>query len=146
MVLGVHAQAVQKGRRVGLRFPAVHVREFGLQLRRSDAVLVGEVLLHVDRVLLLHDLEQARVPAHDRVENGVVVIAEMILLQEGQALARRDRHEALRRLELAREDLQERRLSGAVRADDAVAVSLGEFDVYVLEERLFTETQSDVIR
>ena len=49
------------------------------------------------------------------------------------------------RLEFAAKDTQESRLARAVRADDAVAVAGGKFEVYILEEKLTAEMKTEVV-
>ena len=131
--------------RVRLGFPAVHLGKFALQLRGADPVLVGEVLLRVDRVLLLHDLIEALISHDDRIEDLVRVVLEVILLQEGDPVPGRDRDAPGRGVQLPGKDLQERGLSGSVRADQAVAVPLGKLDVDIFKKRLFPDAVGNVV-
>lgn len=64
----------------------------------------------------------------------------MILLQEGEALAGSNCDLALAWFELTGQDLKERRLAGAVSADQAVAVPFGEFDIDIFEQGLLSHT------
>jgi hypothetical protein len=48
------------------------------------------------------------------------------------------------RLQIAAEDLHERRLAAAVRADQAIAVAVGELDGDVLEQRLGAELNRNI--
>ena len=64
---------------------------------------------------------------------GELIIFKMVLLQDGETLARCDDDVAVGRLELSGENLQKRRLSGAVRTDETIAVALGKFDVYIFK-------------
>ncbi len=57
----------------------------------------------------------------------------MILLQHGEPLAGSDDHVSFCGFQIAGENLQKGRFSGAVCTDEAIAVALGEFDVYILE-------------
>ena len=83
-------------------------------------------------------------PAHDhRVDDPVLLEGEVVLGEDGHALARADGDLALVGLELAREELQEGGLARAVRADDAVAIARGEFEVDVLEEEAFAEGERE---
>ncbi len=143
--LRLDTEAVQQRGGVGLRLPAVHVRKFRLELARADAVLLGEILLRIDRVLLLHNLIEPCISHDDRVQHRIFIVAEMGLLQEGDALAGRDRDFALRAVQLAGEDLQEGGLAGAVRADQTVAVPLGEFDIHILKEGFLADSKRYIV-
>ena len=55
-------QTVQQHFRIGFRSPAVQLRKFALQLCRLNAVLVCEVLLHIERILLFTDIIQSFMP------------------------------------------------------------------------------------
>ena len=83
---------------------------------------------------------------HDRAEHLILVKGIVILLQDREALARRDLDRAARRLELAREQLQERRFASAVRANDAIAVARRELQVDVLVEDALAELEAQVVR
>ncbi len=136
----IDTKAVQQCLCVGLRIPSVHLGKFGLQLAGLDAVLVGEVFLCIEGILLLHDLIQAGVAHDDGIQYSIGIVLEVILLQEGQTLARCDGHIAVRRLQLSGKDPQESGFSGAVGTDDAIAVSLGKFYAYVFKQGLFAHT------
>ena len=138
----VQTQTVEQLAGFGLGVPAAHLGELGFKLRRLVAVLLGERVLHVERVLLAHDSEQALVAAENGVENGFVVEREVVLLEYAHARLGRDGYRAGGRVEVARQDAQEGGLARAVRADNAVAVALREFQVYVLEQRLAAEVQT----
>ena len=62
-----------------------------------------------------------------RVEDRLALVGEVVLLEHRHAILRVERDVALRGLEVAGEDAQERGLARAVRADDAVAVARREF-------------------
>ena len=139
------AEAGKQLFRVCLGVPAVHLREFRLKLTCPDSVFVRKIFLRVQCLLLLRDVVKPLV-AHDHgVKHRELVIFEMVLLQEGKTLSRRDRDIAGGRLQLAGKNLQKRRLSRAVRADYAVALTLGEFDIDMFKKRLFPDTKRDVI-
>ncbi len=101
----VDAQTIQHLRRVGFRLPAVHLGELTLKLAGTDAVLVREILLGIDRILFLHDLVQTGISHDHDIHDRVLVILEVILLQHGKALPRSDRDISLCRLKLSRQDL-----------------------------------------
>ena len=69
----------------------------------------------------------------------------MVLLQDGETLARRDHDVTLGRLEIAGEDLQEGGLSGAVCTDKTITVAFRKFNVYVLKEGLFSYAVGHVV-
>ncbi len=129
----VYPQAVEQHGGIGLRLPAVHLRELRLQVTDPDAVLIGEILLGIDGILLLHDLIQAGVAHDDRVHDGIIVVFEVVLLQHGEALPGGDDDGSAGGLQVAGENPQEGGFPCAVGADDAVAVALRKFDVHILE-------------
>ena len=77
-----NAEAVQKDRRLRLDFVAVHLGKIRLKFGGTDAVLFAELRLGVDRVPLGHHLVELLVPHDDRVEDGLLVVGELILLQD----------------------------------------------------------------
>ncbi len=145
VIFRADAEAQKQALRVGLGFPAVHFREFGLELGCPDAVLVGEILLHVEGILLLADVVETAVAHDDGVEDFVVVVFEMVLLEEGNALARRHRDGAGGGFKLSVENLQECGLAGSVRSDESVAVAFGEFDVDIRKQGLLAHPVSDIV-
>ena len=75
----------------------------------------------------------------DCVEDREVVKLEVVLFENAHALARTLSHSAVCRAELAAEHTHQRRLAGAVGADDAIAVAGREFQVYILKQYSFTK-------
>ena len=132
--------------RVALGVPAVQLGEFALQLAGAFAVRIGKLFLGVEFILFLHDLIQALMPHDDRLKHFVLVEFKVVLTQNCHAFAGGDDHFARGRLQLAGQHLEERRFAGSVRANDAVAVSGGEFDVDVLEERLAAVRKRNILR
>ena len=123
---------------------AVELRELALELGGVQAFGLAHRRLRVEPVALLIHLPQALV-AHDHgMDHGELLERELILTQLTDARVRRDRDVAVRRLELAAQDLQERRLARAVRADQAVTMAVAELDGHVLEQRFLTELDGDV--
>ena len=139
------AKALDQAGDVALSLPAAHLGEFRLQLAGPDAVGVGEVLLLVQGVLLLHDVVEVLVAQDDGIQHGVGVVLEVVLLQNAHAVVLGDHHLAGGGLQIPGEDAQKGGLAGAVGADDAVAVAGDELEVHVLEERLAGEVQGDVV-
>ena len=74
------AKTLNEPGHVGFGLPAVHFGKFGLQLAGLHAVLVGEVLFFIEGVLLLHHVIEALVAHHHRIQHGVGVILEVVLL------------------------------------------------------------------
>ena len=132
--LRIDAKSREQRLRVGFRLPAVHLRELALELGSPYAVLVGKVFFGVNGVLLFHHLIEPGVPEDDRVEDLVVVVFEVILLKERDAVAGRHGDRSVRRLQLSRQNLQEGGLAGAICADEAVAVSFREFDIDIFKQ------------
>ena len=100
-----HAKSIEQLCRLRLCVPAVELGELCFELRGAHAVLIGEVGLLVERVLLVHDLYETCVPHDDRAQHLDLIVGIVILLQNSEAFARRDIHDAARRLDVAREEL-----------------------------------------
>ena len=93
-----------------------------------------KLALGVDRFPFGHDLVEPFMPHDDGVEDRFLVKGELVLAQDRHPLPGADGDVALIRLELAGEDLEKGRFSGAVGADEPIAVSRGELDVDVFED------------
>ena len=143
--LGRDTESVEEHRRVGFCLPAVHLGKFGLELARLDAVLVGEILLGIDGILLLHDLIEPCVAHDDGIHDGVAVVFEVILLEDGETLPRCDGDIALGGIEISGEDLEKSGLAGTVGTDEAIAVAFGELDVDIFEQGLFAHTVGYIV-
>ena len=111
---------------------------------RADAVLeldeargVGRVAraLGDERVLLGERARDDLVAGHRDVEDHVLVAHEAILPEHADARALGDDDRALGGGLVAGDDLEERRLAGAVGADEAVARPANELERHALEER-----------
>ena len=139
------AQACEQHFRIGLGVPAVQIRELALQFGGANAVRLGEVLFLIERFLLRHDVIKPFVAHDDGLKHLVFIELKVVLLEHGHALAGGDGDIAGRRLQLAREQLEECRLARAVGADDAIAVTGCKLDVDVLEKRLPAIAQGDVL-
>lgn len=145
MLLFGDAEAIQQARGLGLCVPAVELGELRLELRSAHAILFREIRLRVERVLLVHDLHEALVAHDDRAQDLVVIVGVVILLQDSEALARRDLDCAACRLNVACQQFEEGGLAGTVRADDAVAVARRELEVDVLVEDALAKLEADII-
>ena len=141
----IDAKSGQQGLGVALGVPAVHLGKIRLEHGGALAVRVGEVGLGIERVLLLHHLVQMGVALHDGIEDELVVIFVLILLEEGETLARIHGHGAVRRLQLAGENFEEGGLAGAVGTDDAVALARQEFDVDIFKQGLLADPVGYVV-
>ena len=83
-------------------------------------------------------------PHDDGIEDGLLVKGELVLPKDRHALPRAHDDLALVCLDLAGQDLEKGGFSGAVGADQAIAVAGGELDVDVLEEDPFPVGKGDV--
>ena len=105
MIFVGNVQLVQKRLCIRFRFPAVELRKFRLELGSEDAVFRREIFLRIERVFLVHDLDEALMPEHDGAHDGLIVKGVLVLHQYGHALVFVQRHLALVRLDLARQHL-----------------------------------------
>ena len=99
------SQTLDKLGSVRLCFPAVKLCEFRFQFGSAGAVLLGEILLGIERVLFLHDVVKTLVSENYGVLYGVVVKRIVILAQNGHTQLRRLGNTALCRLEVSAEHL-----------------------------------------
>ena len=79
--------------------------EFGFELCCSDTVFIGEVLFSVDGFLFLHDVIEALIAHDDRIHDGISVVLEVVLLQNGKSLTGCEHDVSVRGFEFTREDL-----------------------------------------
>ena len=99
------SQSLYKLGSIGFRLPAVELSEFRLQLGSAGAVLLGEILLGIECVFLLHDVVKALVAENNGVLHGVVIERVVILSQHGHTQLSRLGYAALGRFEVAAEHL-----------------------------------------
>src|SRR5215467_4158566 len=99
--------------------------------------------LGVEDFALLQRVPQTAIAHNDGVDDAVFVEGKLILAQNAEFLGAR--HGALGGIDLAREDLHESGLTGAVGAGDGVAPSGEKGGGDVLEEDSRTEAHSDVV-
>ena len=139
------SQTLDQAGDIGFGLPATHLGKLGFQLTGLDTVLVGEVLLLIEGILLLHHVVEVLVAHDDSVQHGVGVVLEVVLLQDTHPLLLGNDDLAGGRLQIAGEHPQKRGLARAVGADDAVAVAGGKLQIHVLEQGLTAEVDADVI-
>jgi hypothetical protein len=104
-------------RRTRLGVVAAVLGELALELRRAHVVVVGGFRVGVDAIALGHRLPHLDVALHHDVEHALVLVAELVLVQLAEPHARLQHHLAGALLELAAQDLHQRGLAAAVRAD-----------------------------
>ena len=143
VLLDGDAEAFEELGRLGLGHVAVFFGDDALELAEPEAHLVGD-LAREEHVLLLHRVPEGLVAHHDGVEDGVLVVGEVILTEHAEAHPAGDRDGADVRVLGPGEHLDERRLAGAVRAGEAVALARVELHRDVLE-RIFGRTAGDVV-
>ena len=142
VVLFTNVQSVQKALRLALRLPTAEVGKFALEFARADSVLVRKIRFRVQRVLLAHDFHEPRVTQQHGIQYRFVVKGVLVLVENGDALVLVHDHAPARRLQRARQQAEKGRFSRAVRADNAVTVALGKFEVDVLKQFPSSELQS----
>ena len=107
MQLGRNSEALKDLRRLGLRLPAIELRELPFEKGGVLAVRFGEVLLGVEGLLFLHDLIEARVSHKNGIHHRILVILEMVLLEDRHPHLGRNHDLAARTLKIARKQPQE---------------------------------------
>ncbi len=138
------AQAAEERRGIGLRLITVHRVEHLLQLRGAVAVLIGEIVLLIDRVPFTKHFVELSMPHNDGLQHRELVEGELVLAQRGDSLARIARHLALVWFQLARKYFQERGLPRSVGPDEPVAVPRGKLYARVLEKHPLPERQRHI--
>ena len=134
--LGTHAKALQNPAGVGFGFVAAQLGILGLEIGGPQAVLIGKVLLFVEGVHLLADLIEVQIAHNHRVHDGVVIVLVLVLLQDGHTDVGQNVDLAGGGFQLTGENAQKRGFTGAVGADDAVAIALGKLQIHMGEQRL----------
>ena len=115
------AQALEDGRRPG--FGGVAVEALGPGLELGEAVGVEALPgLGQQGLLLGQDLPQLAVAHEGHVEDRVLLVEELVLAQHADAGPLGQADLAVAGLQLTGEDVEQRRLAGAVGADEAVAL------------------------
>ena len=123
---------------------AAVLRELALEFGGLHVVGVGRFRVGVDPVALLHRVPHLRVALHHHVQHALVLVGELVLVELAHPHTGLEHDLARAGLEFAAQDLHQRGLAAAVRADQAVAVAVGELDGDVLEERLGFELDGEV--
>ncbi len=136
---GRHPEAKQQLARARLGRVAAVLGVLRLQVRRAQELRLPRLWIRVDGVALAHRGPHLGVAHQHHVEHALVLEGELVLAQPSHPLAGVDRHRPRARLQLAAQDLHERRLAAAVGADQAVAVAAAELDGDVLEQGLGPE-------
>ena len=138
------AQTLQQAGGVGFGLPAAQLRKLCLQVGSPQAVRIGEILLFVDGVLLLHHIVQVLVAHDDGVHDGILIVGVLVLLQHGNPLVCLHHHSAGGGIQLAGEDAKEGGFACAVGADDAVAVAGQKLQVNMLEQPLAAKLHAEI--
>ena len=105
-VLG-NAKVAEKFSGIAFSSPSPHFPILRLQIRRTQAFFLSGIRVHVDRVLFLRDGIHLLVPHDDRIQHLLVFIFEVVLLQNGHAVALVQRDRAARGVLFAGNDLEQ---------------------------------------
>jgi hypothetical protein len=138
----VDARVYQDRPRACLGGIAVVLGDLRLQFRGLHVVDVGRVRVRVDAIALMHRVPELDVALHHDVQDALILVTELVLVELAHAQPGLQHDVARARLQLATEDLHERRFAAAVRADEAVAVAVRKLDRDVLEQAAWLRTGS----
>ena len=138
------SQSLQELGNIRFRFPAVQFCKFGFEFRSMVAVLFGEVRLCIQGIFFLHDGIEPFIAHNHRVENGVGIIGEVVLLQNAHPEFFRDGNFSGCGWQNTAQNFQERGFSSTVCTDDPIAVSGVELQIDVLKEGVAAELEADV--
>ena len=117
----------------------VQFRKMCLEVRRAYVIFLARIGIGVDGVPFVLRFPELCMPHQHDVEHALILVFELVLAKFSQSLALVYGHVAIGSLEVAAEDFHERGLAATVRADQAVAVAIAEFDRNVFKERLGAE-------
>ena len=144
VLLLLDTKAAEQSSGIALSRVAAHLGVLLFQLSHADAVSITEILLHIQRVALMHDVPEHGVSHEHGVEHRLVVVLEVILREHAQSLARPHLDGAFVGFQFAADGLQQSGFACTVSADDAVDVAVGELHVDVLVEDAFAELDGEV--
>ncbi len=130
------------GARLGV--VAAVLGELRFELGGVHVVVVGRVRVRVDGVAFLHCAPHLDVTLQHHVQHPLIFPGELILVQLAHSQPGLEHHLAGTLLEVAGEHFHQRRLAGAVGADQSIAVAVRELDGDALEQRLGAELDGDV--
>ena len=125
--------------------PAPHLPVLVLQFGGLHAIGLRSLGVHVDGVLLLLDGVEFLVPHLDGIQHGVLLEAEVVLAQHGHPVPRLQANVTTRRVQIPGNHLQKGRLTGTVRADDAVTVPVGKLQRHLVEKHAFTKLYRQIV-
>ncbi len=83
-------------------------------------------------------------PLHYYIQHSLILVAELVLIELAQPHPGLQHDVARARIEVAAQHFHQGGLSAAVRADQPVAVAVGEFDGDLLKQRFCAELDGDV--
>ena len=144
VAIGRDAKAFEEGCRARFRRVAVFFANDAFEFRETHADVVGHLDL-VQALFLLHGAPKRLVSHHDGVEDARLLIREVILLQDADTELLGDVHPALIGVFFAGDDLEERRLSRAIRAHERIALAWVEAHGDVLEEDFWAEALRELV-
>ena len=102
-----NAEAIQKYRRFGFGLVTIYFGKLGFQFARTNAIRLAEVTLGVECLPFDHYFIEMFMPHDDRVEDGLLVIGELVLLEDRDTLPGADADRPRVRVNLACQDFQE---------------------------------------
>ena len=142
---GFHAQPVEQHGGVGFGRVAALFAHDAFELAEAHAVVIGELVvrLGVQRVAFFERPPERRIAHDDGVDHAKSVERELVLAQHAEFLGTRDR--PFGRLQLAREDLHQRRFSGAVGTRDGITAPGKKGAGDVLKQNSGAEAHGDVL-
>ena len=137
-------QTLQQLCRFGFSVPAAQLGKFAFQFGGLFTVRFGEVLLHIEGILFLHNVIQALVAHDDGIQYCVLIILEMVLLHHRHPGVGRDLHRTAGGFQFSREDLQKSGLACTVGSDDAVAVTRNKFEIDMAEQLIGAKAEAQI--
>ena len=124
---------------------AAVLRELAFELSGFHVVGVRRVRVRIDAVPLLHRPPHLHVALHHHIQDALVFIAELVLVQLSEPHAGLQHDVARALLEVAAQDLHQRRLAAAVCTDQAIAIAIGELDGDLFKKRLGFELDTEIL-
>ena len=140
----LNAEAAQKGSRIAFSIPTVEFCKLFFQFRYTDTVFVCKIGLGIECIAFVHNVPQNGVSHQYGIEHSEVIPLEVVLTEHRKTFTRAKGYTTLSRLKFTRNSLEEGRLTGTIRTDDTINITIGELHVHILVQHSFTELNGKI--
>ena len=138
------AQAAQERGSIVLGSIATDVRKLILQFGHEDTILVGEILLGIEFVALLHDVPHDGVAHQYGIQHRTIIIFEVVLTEHRHTFAWSHLNSTLRRVKFTRDGAEQGGFASTISTDDTINITVRKLHVDVLIQDALTELDGQV--